>query len=221
MKMLLVTALILSAFHLPVTEKTPVRYVALGDSYTIGTGTTAGNSWPVLLSKHLQENKIDIELVANPSHNGWTTQDVIDSELPVYERSGPTFATLLIGVNDWVQGVDAKIFQKNLIFILDKMQATLSDRSKLVLITIPDFGVTPAGARYGGGRDISKGIAEFNTIILSEAKKRNLRTVDLFARSKEMGKDRSLVAADGLHPSAKEYAIWETLIYPVVYDVLK
>ena len=201
-------------------EKTPVRYVALGDSYTICTGTTAENSWPVLLCKHLNQNETDITLVANPSRNGFTTQDLIDSELPVYELSNPTFATLLIGVNDWVQGVDAKIFRKNLAYILDKMQAKLSNKSNLVLITIPDFGVTPTGARYSGGRDISKGIAEFNAIILEEAKKRNLKTVDLFPKSKEMGKDRSLVAADGLHPSAKEYAVWKTLIYPVVYDAL-
>ena len=78
----------------------------------------------------------------------------------------------------------------------------------MILITIPDFGVTSTGARYSGGRDISKGIAEFNKIILDEAKKRNFKTVDIFEKSKEMGKDSTFVAPDGLHPSAKEYVIW-------------
>jgi acyl-CoA thioesterase-1 len=202
-------------------EKKQVRYVALGDSYTIGTGTTMENSWPVILSKHLKENKIDIELVANPARNGYTTKDLIDHELSVFSEAKPTFATLLIGVNDWVQGVDAKTYRKNLVHIIDKVQTILPDRSKLLLITIPDFGVTTAGSRYGSGRNISEGIAEFNKIIVEEAKKRNLKTVDLFIVSKEMGKDNSLVASDGLHPSAKEYAIWESLIYPVVYEMLK
>ncbi len=200
---------------------TPIRYVALGDSYTICTGATETQSWPVILCKHLKEKKINIELIANPSQNSWTSQNLIDRELPVLDKSKATFVTLLIGVNDWVQGVDAKIFKANLIKIIDHVQAQLPDKSKLILITIPDFGVTSTGSRYSGGRDISKGISEFNSIILEEAKKRNLKTVDIFETSKAMGKDNSLVAADGLHPSAKEYAIWETLIYPVAYAVLK
>lgn len=211
----------LLSLNLSLMSQTPIRYVALGDSYTICTGANEGQSWPVLLCKNLKEKKINIELIANPSQNGWTSQNLIDRELPVLDKSKATFVTLLIGVNDWVQGVDAKIFQKNLIKIIDHIQIQLPDKNKLILITIPDFGVTSTGARYSGGRDISKGIAEFDKIILDEAKKRNLKTVDLFPRSKQMGKDNSLVAADGLHPSAKEYAIWETLIYPVAYGVLK
>ncbi len=202
-------------------EKSTIRYVALGDSYTIGTGTTLDKSWPSVLTDHLREQGVNIELVANPARNGWTSQNLIDSELPVFEKSATTCATLLIGVNDWVQGVDKKMFQKNLVYILDKVQSKLPDKSKLVLITIPDFGVTPEGVRYSGGRDISKGITEFNKIILEEAKKRNLKTVDIFEQSKKMGTDRSLVAEDGLHPSAKGYAEWEKLIFPVVYDLLK
>ena len=209
------------SLNLSMMSQTPIRYVALGDSYTICTGATEAQSWPVLLSKHLKENKVNIELIANPSQNGWTSQNLIDRELPIFDKSKATFVTLLIGVNDWVKGVDAKTFSKNIIKIIDHIQAQLPDKSKLILITIPDFGVTSTGARYSGGRDISKGIAEFNKIILDEAKKRNLKTVDVFEKSKEMGKDSTLVAPDGLHPSAKEYAIWETLIYPVAFQLLK
>lgn len=209
------------SLNLSMMSQNAIRYVALGDSYTICTGANEAQSWPVLLCKNLKEKKINIELIANPSQNGWTSQNLIDRELPVLDKSKATFVTLLIGVNDWVQGVDAKTFQKNLIKIIEHIQTQLPDKSKLILITIPDFGVTSTGARYSGGRDISKGIAEFNKIILDEAKKRNLKTVDLFEKSKEMGKDSTLVAPDGLHPSAKEYAIWETLIYPVAFQLLK
>ncbi|HEX8515873.1 MAG TPA: SGNH/GDSL hydrolase family protein [Bacteroidia bacterium] len=221
MKSSILSVIMVSMLNVPLVEKAPARYVALGDSYTIGTGTTEENSWPVLLTEHLRENKVEVELVANPSRNGWTTRDVITRELPVFESSKATFVTLLIGVNDWVQGVDAGTFQKNLVSIIEKVQAKLPVKSNLVLITIPDFGVTETGARYSGGRNISEGIATFNKIIIAEANKRNLKTVDLFLVSKEMGKDRSLVAADGLHPSSKEYAVWEKLIYPVVYELLK
>ena len=198
-----------------------IRFVTLGDSYTICEGAKEEESWPVLLTRHLNEKGIHIELIANPSVTGWTTQDLIDKELPVYENSAPTFATLLIGVNDWVQRVDIKTFQKNLVFIIDKMQSKLPNKKNLVLITIPDFGVTPEGAKYSGGRDISKGLLEFNDLILSEAKKRGLKTVDIFPVSQEMKNDVSLISGDNLHPSAKEYAIWETLIFPVACEVLK
>ena len=202
-------------------SQTSIRYVALGDSYTICTGATEAQSWPVLLAKQFKDKNVNIELIANPSHNGWTTQNLIDQELPIFDKSKATFVTILIGVNDWVQGVDANTFKQNLIKILDHVQAGLPNKSKVILITIPDFGVTTTGSRYSGGRDISKGISEFNAIIVEEAKKRNLKTVDIFETSKAMGKDNTLVAADGLHPSAKEYAIWEKLIFPVVYNVLK
>ncbi|MFY9311488.1 MAG: SGNH/GDSL hydrolase family protein [Bacteroidia bacterium] len=198
-----------------------IRYVALGDSYTIGTGAKKEEAWPVLLTNHLKENKIDIDLIANPAQNGWTTEDLIEYELPVLDKSKATFVTLLIGVNDWVQGVDAKTFQKRFKIIVEHIQKQLPDNSKLLIISIPDFGVTPAGKKYGNGRDISKGIAEFNSIILAEARRLNLKTADLFDISKKMGTNTELVAPDGLHPSAKGYALWETVIYPVALQMLK
>jgi acyl-CoA thioesterase I len=202
-------------------SQTSLRYVALGDSYTICTGATEENSWPVLLTQHLVKNKMNVELVANPSRNGWTSQDLIDRELPVFERSSASFVTILIGVNDWVQGVSESTFKKNLTYILDRVQAKLPDKNKVVLITIPDFSVTPSGKHFGNGRNVTEGIATFNKLIKEEAEKRKLGLVDLFEVSKQMGKDSSLVSDDELHPSAKEYAIWETLIYPAVYQVLK
>jgi len=198
-----------------------IKYVALGDSYTIGTGANTEESWPVLLTKHLNEKGINIALTANPSHNGWTTQNLIDKELSICEENKPDFVTLLIGVNDWVQGVDSATFHKNLNFIMDKVQAVLSVKKNLLLVTIPDFGVTPTGAMYSSGRDISKGIDAFNSIIKKEAGNRNLQCVDIFPETQKMKGHTELIAADGLHPSAKEYSIWETLIFPTAYSILK
>ena len=141
--------------------------------------------------------------------------------MPVYEKSNPTFATLLIGVNDWVQGVDINTFHINLNYIIDKMLLLLPQKKNLLLITIPDFGVTPGGSKYGGGRNISEGISEFNKVIISEAEKHNLKVVDIFPVSQKMKGNSDLVALDGLHPSAKEYAVWEKLIYPKAYELLK
>lgn len=188
------------------------RYVALGDSYTICEGAEWNESWPVTMSEKLSAKGKQVKLIANPSRTGWTSQNLIDRELPVFDTSNADAVTLLIGVNDWVQGVSATDFRKNLNFILDHLQAKLKHKENILLITIPDFGVTPTGKYYSGGRNISAGIASFNAIIKEEAQKRNLPVVDIFELSKKMGTDSSLVAADGLHPSAKEYAEWEKLI---------
>jgi len=199
----------------------PIKYVALGDSYTIGEGAKHGEAFPDLLTRNLNTDGIDVILSANPSVTGWTTQDLIEKELPVFDQVKPDFVTLLIGVNDWVQGVDSSTFHKNLNYIIDHVQSSLRDKSKVLLITIPDFGVTPAGKRYSEGKDISKGITDFNNIIKTEARLRNLPVADIFPETQKMKDDPSLIARDGLHPSAKEYALWEKIIYPVVYKLLK
>src|SRR5438128_2025513 len=195
-----------------------IRYVALGDSYTIGEGAAANESWPALLTRHLNQQGVDVDLVANPSVTGWTTQDLIERELPIFRREKPNFGSLLIGVNDWVQGVDEKTFRQRFSFIVEEMLKALGNKARLLVVTIPDFGVTPTGPKYARGRNISEGIASFNKIIMAESEKRGLRVADVFELSKKMGTDPSLVAADGLHPSAREYAEWEKIIFPVALE---
>ena len=130
------------------------------------------------------------------------------------------FATLLIGVNDWVREIDKIPSQKNLIFCIESIQNKLTKKNNLILITIPDFGVTPQGVLYGNGRDISKGISEFNNIIKGEATKRQLLCVDVFQISQLMKNNKELTALDGLHTSTQEYAVWETLIFPEAKKLL-
>lgn len=209
----------LMSSHKP--DKPTVRYLPLGDSYTICTGATEKQSWPYLLTGHLNAQQLKCRLLDNPARNGYSTQDLIDEELPLVKKLKPDFVTVLIGVNDWVRQVPKASFEKNLEFILNEVQANLPDRQHLILITIPDFGVTPQGRNYGNGRDIAKGISEFNEVIRQQAVKRKLALVDIFSLSKKMGDDPVLVAADGLHPSAKEYAAWEPLILAEVVKLLK
>ena len=199
----------------------PVRYIAIGDSYSIGEGASPDQSWPAVLTRHLNAEGLQVDLVANPSVTGWTSQQAIDRELPIFLQSKPNFATLQIGVNDWVQSVDETTFRKRFASLVDQMLAVLSKKDRLLIVTVPDFSVTPTGARYSRGRNISEGLTRFNEIINDEAKKRSLKVVDVFPTSKAMKNDPSLIAADGLHPSAKEYAEWEKLIFPAAFELLK
>jgi acyl-CoA thioesterase I len=197
------------------TER-PVVFLPLGDSYTIGTGVREEESWPRLLVEDLKRNKLECELPINPARNGFTTQDLIDKELPLLERIDPDLVTVLIGVNDWVQGTRMETFKSNFAFILDELQSKMKKGSRILVITIPDFGVTPSGKKYCSGRDISRGIAEFNAIIRSESKKKDLMVADIYELSKAMGGDATLRAEDGLHPSGKEHQLWEEQIFNVL-----
>ena len=207
-------------FAMAQPEVQRIRYAVIGDSYSSGEGATLKESWPALLTQHLSAQALHVDLVSNPSVTGWTTKDAIDRELPKFVNSNPNFATLLIGVNDWVQGVDEATFRNRFSYLLDQMLAVLPDKKRLLVVTIPDFGVTPTGPKYSRGRNIHEGIMQFNQIVTEEARKRGLTVVDIFPLSKKMGKDKSLVAKDGLHPSAKAYAEWERIIFPAALELL-
>lgn len=219
----IVFKLILKNQPVPINATSAIRYVPIGDSYTIGTGATEAESWPAVLTAMLRQRGLDIALVTNPAKNGWDTPQALDGELPVYERLKPNFATVLIGANDVVRGVTADTFKKNLSLLLDRMQAPLPNKQLLIILTIPDFTKTPAGAEFGlGDTGISaeNKIKEFNVIISSEAKKRQLPLVDLFPLSQDMAANPSYTADDGLHPSAAGYARWAVFILPTAVELL-
>lgn len=202
-------------------ESKPIRYLPLGDSYTIGTGATQGNAWPDVLTRHMVDSGFTFKMIANPARNGFTCEDLIAYELPVFFREKPDFVTICIGTNDWVQGYDSTGFKKNLRYILDTVQATLKVKTNIVLLTVPDFGLTRSGAIYSNGRNISAGLQSFNAIIKAEAAVRNLPCVDIFAVSQDVKSDPSLISSDNLHPSDKGYAAWEQHIFPVVKETLR
>lgn len=199
----------------------PIRYVALGDSYTIGEGATVQESWPALLARHLSKAGIAVKLAANPSRIGWTVGTAVERALPVFERAKPDFATLLIGVNDWVRGSGVNKFTSGLRTMLDRILAGLSDPRRFLVITIPDFSCAPKGEKYGYGRNITKGISRYNKIIQTEAKMRGIKVVDLFPLSRTFCGKNEMFARDGIHPNAKQYAFWEELIFPAAYELLK
>ena len=87
-------------------------------------------------------------------------------------------------------------------------------------MNIPDFSVTPDGPNYARGRDISAGLTSFNQIIAEEAQRRGLPVVDIFPISQQMRGRPELIAADGLHPSAEAYALWEQVIFPAAQELL-
>jgi acyl-CoA thioesterase-1 len=192
-----------------------MRYVALGDSYTIGTAVGEAERWPNQLTVRLPA----LELVANLGVNGFTSRNLIDVELPQLDELRPELVSVLIGVNDVVQGVPAEAYAANVARILDAVVARVG-AGRVFVVTTPDYTVTPAGADYGDPATQSAAIRASNAVITELATGRGIPVVDIFDISLEAAEDRSLVAEDGLHPSGSQYARWVDRITPVVAGII-
>lgn len=197
------------------------KYVAIGDSYTVGEGVDQEKSWPFQLTQRLNEAGIPIELTANPSKTGWTIPLAIKTELPVLKKNQPNFVSLLIGVNDWIQHANGIIFQQELTTLIDKILTILPSPKKVLVVTIPDFSCSPTGHKFGFGKSAINGISRFNKIIEEVAKKRNLLIVDIFTLSQQLCNEPGMFAPDGLHPSEKQYKKWVSKIFPAALSLLK
>ena len=197
-----------------------IRYVPLGDSYTIGEGVGRPDRWPEQLAAQLRRDGVPVRVVLNPAVSGYTSRDVLDRELPALARARADLVTLQIGVNDWVRGVGAGQYRANVAALLDAIVRQVGDPGRVVAVTSPDFATTPAGVTYTNGRDGTAGIEGFNRILADEARRRRIAVADVFTLSKRVRIDPDLVASDGLHPSAKQYAEWVTRIRPVVRRAL-
>ena len=101
------------------------------------------------------------------------------------------------------------------------MMRGLRKPDRLLIVTVPDFSCAPRGKSYGYGRNIAKGISKYNAIIKKEAKERGLLVVDIFPLSQTFCNRPEMFVEDGIHPSAKQYALWEKLIFPVAHEILR
>lgn len=206
----------------PSVASSALRFVALGDSYTVGTGVTEAERWPNQLVAALQGpgGAPPLNLVANLGVNGWTSRNVYERQVPRLATLEPGFVSLLVGVNDVVQGVPPADFERTAAAILDAVLARLP-ANRIVVVATPDYTVTPAGADYGDPDRARAGIVENNRRLRGLAEARGIAFVDIFGISSEAAGNPALVAGDGLHPSGAQYARWVERIAPVVEDLLR
>jgi acyl-CoA thioesterase I len=203
----------------PIWHPETVRHVALGDSYTIGTSVSETERWPnQLVARLAAEDGVassKLELAANLALSGFTSKDVINLELPRLGPLDPELVTLLIGVNDVVQGVSLAIYRRNVELILDELVALVGG-DRVLAITTPDYSVTPAGSDYGDPARQAAGIRAVNDALRELATARDIVVIDIHDLSLQAASDRSLVAPDGLHPSGTQYSLWVDRIAPAV-----
>ena len=198
------------------------RWLALGDSYTIGESVDAAERYPVQARRMLLENGLpacgDPEIIAV---TGWTTANLLDALSGVKPAPEYRMVSLLIGVNNQYQGRSQAEYREQFGLLLQQcIRLAGSIPSHVVVLSIPDYSVTPF-ARHLDTASIAAQIDSFNRINYELAKKYEVNYVDITAESRRAAVDPSLIAADGLHFSGKEYGNWARLMEPVVKEILK
>ncbi len=205
----------------PSPSKKSYSYLALGDSYTIGESVSQPESFPYQLASLLTKESIAVKDIKIIARTGWTT-DELKSALSDAKLPGKyDFVTLLIGVNNQYRHYGAETYRKEFVELLySAISFAGNDKSKVFVISIPDWGATPFAK--GQDRDkIALEIDHFNAINKEETDKAGVPYIDITPQSRKAINDMSLVASDGLHPSAKMYSFWANQLLPKIIQRLK
>ncbi|MAN04252.1 MAG: lysophospholipase [Owenweeksia sp.] len=195
-------------------------YLALGDSYTIGTAIGTENSYATLLADSLTHHDsilhIKLDIIAQ---NGWTTTNLLNALNKENIAGNYNLVSLLIGVNNQFQGRSKTEYRKEFTALLQKAMAYAGgDAGRVMVLSIPDYGVTPYGA--SNRESIAGGIDEFNAINKEVSDTMNVLYVDITPLSRAAANDPQLVASDKLHFSSEMHKLWMKRMYEPALSTL-
>lgn len=197
----------------------PAKYLALGDSYTIGESVGEDQRFPVQLVKMLNDNGIKSSPATIIAKTGWTTNDLTTGIKNSGINEKFDLVTLLIGVNNQYQGRDTTEYRIQFRQLLQTAILFVSgNEEKLIVVSIPDYGVTPFGK--SNEEKIAAEIDIFNKINKEETENVKANYVYITSISRVAKVETSLIAPDGLHPSGEMYRLWVENIFPVAKLIL-
>lgn len=191
-------------------------YLALGDSYIIGESVLPNENFPNQTAQLLKKAGYDFNVPEIVAKTGWTT-DELQTAINNHQFHPPyNFVTLLIGVNNQYRGRTVESYKPEFESLLKQAIQFAGGKSDYVIVvSIPDWGATP----FADGRDrkqIAKEIDEYNAANKTIAENYKVNYVDITSGTREAATNPFLVAGDGLHPSAKEYARWAEKIATII-----
>lgn len=198
-----------------------MRFLALGDSYTIGHDVGEAERWPVQLQAQLVERGLSLAPPEIIAVTGWTTDELAAGMEQVAPQRPYALVSLLIGVNNQYRGYAIDSYRQEFAQLLGQAIALAGDEpGRVIVLSIPDWGVTPFAAERDADQ-IGAEIDQFNQINRQEAARLGALYIDITAVSRRAKQDPSLIASDGLHPSGKMYGLWVKLMLPTVLAILQ
>lgn len=198
------------------TQHETIKFLALGDSYTIGESVAVDERWPVQLTNALRKKGIPCSYPQIIATTGWRTDDLKYAIEKAGLKPEYTLVSLLIGVNNYYQGKSAGSYAPEFEELLHTAIALAGgDKSRVFVVSIPDYGFTPFGKDKQ--QTISTGIDAFNSVNKSIAQKLGVKYIYITDISRKGLTEPDLVAGDGLHPSGKMYSAWVERMHDIVH----
>lgn len=192
----------------------PERFLALGDSYTIGERVAPEERWPEQLAARLREEGFDLAPPEIVAVTGWTT-DELSAGIDAADPEGPyALVSLLIGVNDQYRRRDVASYRTEFRALLQRaVRFAGGEAGRVLVVSIPDWGVTPFAEKDDRSpAQIAREIDAYNAVACAEAEAAGARFVDVTPLSRIDAP--AFVANDGLHPSGAQYAAWTDRLLP-------
>ena len=197
------------------------RFLALGDSYTIGEGLASAEAWPWQLRRVLAREGVALAPPRILATTGWTTDELAAALDRACFAPPYDLVSLAVGVNNQYRGRDGENYRVEFADPLGRAVALAGARAARVLVvSIPDWGVTPFARAQGRDRArIGREIDALNALAREASAAVGAAFVDVTAISRDPAAAQLLVG-DGLHPSAAQYALWVAAIRPFALAAL-
>ncbi len=189
-----------------------ITYLAIGDSYTIGEQVMARDNFPNQVYSLMKKEYSDFTEPRIIAKTGWTTEELEDG-IKAANKAEPMqnsydFVSLLIGVNNQFRVRTVESYNPEFEKLLNKAILFAGNNADhVVVVSIPDWGVTPF-AEGRNRKQIADEIDAYNLAAKEICNNYSVHYIDITPWTREAANDNSLLAADGLHPSGKEYKRW-------------
>lgn len=204
------------------SEKKTYKYLALGDSYTIGESVCETCNYPQQLTDSLNvisKEKASVKIIAK---TGWTTSNLLSAIAAENPSKDYDLVTLLIGVNNQYQGKSFSLYEEEFPKLLDMAIAFAKGKPEnVIVLSIPDYGFTPFGQKSGKAEKATKELERYNIYAKKIASERGVHFENITPITQKGLENPALVASDGLHPSEVAYKMFVEKMFEKASEILR